>query len=1177
MPKVPIADKLVILQNVCNGLLVRSFHLMNTSRPELFSDNALKGVIAKLEKKPGNTKIRKISGFNKFEAQAQEILELVEEQYDTIYSVACFREECTPIFKSIAEQPFHMPFDVIPELCIRFMELITNLIKLHYIISLCDNVDLSVGVYNAAYTVAKGAPPTGLDIAVNFAQSSRHPFRMTQQMCEPASALARSLIDSIVPLIERHSSAESLRQLLLFNLMDRSGYNYEPLTRKQEMSCIFMQNAALIKHFGAFGLVAFPRLLNSENSLILLRYSLCDGPLHHFYRDISLNMFGFYMSCLDSFKSKEIKEYGVKVNPIKKVIRESEVHAHNNSAIEHFEMRVFLLKNLMCCRGVFQSSPGMVGPALMVAHTLLEMARSESLWMLIHKDWDIKQNRGIKFAEYCDHDNLPMLIHLTVVVTNTMKDYLPLSVDYYEKMVIEVDEPALQAALDSLPPKGKTEQEAWTLMGVISRALSSVDLTNKAAKPSIDGIRMDCFRVFGMLAWKPGSRNLVQPTQLREITCLVSRLVSHTRGIDYDGLELRKVSSLKKLFWYQHIIDEWKFFDMCLTQEDHQVGPAGCLSLMHVYAAGVDSCHRRWANEQPHIGAAARSGVSRKLEQIATEVAKHVLKMFQVEMVFAMDMEPISVMNYTSMIDNPEGGEQTGQQNLPGDESIYNSRFKASQMKQYQTSKFFLSRLSTALHNAPDIDVFDSRLNPSAFIRDRLAKYFRKIIVEMTAPKNGFLERPSVYMRRLECAMTAFMHVNRTLNIQLQTSLNTVLYEEFHCSFSGGASELPDLTAEPVEGSVGHKFVTWYATLVSKNLSEYRIVFSSVRHAFVTNGIPKGNPMRKFMAEDYLEIGEFKAFCTFAGPGGAKAMSQSFVGAIRNKVILLKQMMRDHQDFFGGLEPSCTMIEEVWWGSLKPNLSVINEFTNLMISIGILLSAREVLFEAVNIVIPKEAQLTYNLINGVQEIAGEKNPDPRCTSIHQLAFDCGASRRTIDESLRFALNDLCQYEADQFLWSWLPSASGICFVGPCWKSAYYLQNHEALTNNGHLLGLTLNVLIEAFFLKNLVGTDSMTIPGQSKQFLTSAAMTGHHMNSLSPEMQHVFQGFQRPSLAAVLDHFVSTSKYIGYATLENYIPYTVLRCWFTLAIADQAQEELNNAKSKDSKSDEIYELMTNVV
>eukprot|EP01083_Nonionella_stella_P290903 989905_1 len=32
----------------------------------------------------------------------------------------------------------------------------------------------------------------------------------------------------------------------------------------------------------------------------------------------------------------------------------------------------------------------------------------------------------------------------------------------------------------------------------------------------------------------------------------------------------------------------------------------------------------------------------------------------------------------------------------------------------------------------------------------------------MTAPKNGFLERPSVYMRRLECAMTAFMHVNRT-------------------------------------------------------------------------------------------------------------------------------------------------------------------------------------------------------------------------------------------------------------------------------------------------------------------------------------------------------------------------------------------------------------------------------
>eukprot|EP01083_Nonionella_stella_P149908 476753_1 len=79
----------------------------------------------------------------------------------------------------------------------------------------------------------------------------------------------------------------------------------------------------------------------------------------------------------------------------------------------------------------------------------------------------------------------------------------------------------------------------------------------------------------------------------------------------------------------------------------------------------------------------------------------------------------------------------------------------------YQTSKLFFLHLSNALHNAPDIYVFGTWLNPSAFIRDRLAKFSRKIVVEMTDPKNGFPERPTVFMRRVQYAMAAFMHIFR--------------------------------------------------------------------------------------------------------------------------------------------------------------------------------------------------------------------------------------------------------------------------------------------------------------------------------------------------------------------------------------------------------------------------------
>ena len=869
---------------------------------------------------------------------------------------------------------------------------------------------------------------------------------MQEEFKSLSASLGKTLVN-LMPLYTKLKQVQQLRKEGALNITIVPADITKPITDKFHFQMSF---SSQLYNWIVFGFLMCPETLAIPGALELLSVALKDAYVTQIVKDVSIPLHPEYATLFKTWKSSN---KNLKLSNQKKIIPEAAQECGSKGGSKHRDRRIYLRQELTSLVHLLKDNPQLIAPKFQMILCGLSLAKEEVFWYFRHQTPPPKPVAK-KFVEDDFKDNrISELIFLIDELIGLIKKYKSIVQEYYVEYLKGADYLKLSELLDN---------NFMTLVGngpsVICKSILD-EIYNANINSNFKILRLNWFRTECALS---SIQSTVPVSRIKEAMDRFNLIIHHTRFVDEIDDLLDKYANLKQLYYYKDLF--YDIFDRAIKDGPNQ--PLHALSFIKLVADFPTNITQYNTDDRDIIGNDSVQLADKLVNDITARIAALINEIAKQNIIFDNQVADVNAA-YPLLLKKKDYRPPKDFQNpeIPGTESEYKRRGQFDRLRLYQRNAY---QLCAILNDIESIIVFDTKLTPREYLRDRfnetIRKFFRNAVAtEVRDDKHveKVLQRPSVFEKQLYIYLSVIKMAENFVDVDLGELVRELLLNEIWIPAVGKVGTFDWVVTDDIEfkydGVNGTKaigtIVNWYSDFVTKKLSIPGVCFSANRKGFVSRS------GMQFRAELYADLDELKALIRLIGPYGARLIDREILKFILSNVTTIKEFVAHNKQALDEL--AAGYHNENACNDAMKKLRDCDTFVSKSVIIGNALYFREILHSAVRGVVEDKTPYIYDAINAMfKQYKANTYVQPEYLPADALANDAGLSLGTADQALKKILGRaFTQTEAP--LVNALPYLYAASFTSTIWRDAQYKPLIEAHSNNANAISKCINSLIVA--------------------------------------------------------------------------------------------------------------------
>jgi len=1148
---------MLLLNNVCEGLLARTHYLIRFQRPPTLNEEVEK-VCSKLKKKwPEFGDVEKTSGFNVFKDRTVEILASLEDFYMHIVNVGKFKVESYQLLHEISTRILEFQFELNSEIMIEFFKLFVGFSQLSLLCEYMPEVEEYTILYACAYEVSKSMSQPEWGLVQEVVKNLPNVLKELRDLCEPLGFHIGQSLRNVTDIYMRLNTVETLQSSNIFNL------TLNPSTLGHAEAEPFYRNMLMakdVKLWILFGYLICPAELQAETARDVLAKALNDGFLTPVYREFSYRILDQYSKLFEDYKQKKFK-----LSKFKDIVKNAINYTTAESAIEHAAVRNYLRAEGRDLLALLKEFPAILGPKIEVVLCAMQMIKEEILWYLRHRDEEPTKGKAKPRPELWVDGSISELFYLleelNVSVRQNHREYTSLyALEFVKSKIGDVRKLYNEVS------------QAAMLNPLVKQMMESILQDLQSANVSSSFRRMrENWLYTSMIFSETQSGNSSRPT--KALMQLMSSLVWSSKNIDDIEGQIKNYGSLHNLWYFLNPVND-------IFQQSLRTPRPHWISILKVLDYSRYNIHPFCPEEQIDILHRA----PRVAEEFLSIACDHFQSLFGDLVKYEKWLlAPILPMEAAMRFKGQAEGQKL---EFPGWESELSSRHSIPEVRQLRRIRFNLSGLCDAARSNPVVGICDYRYCPFEFFRNTVLKAFRQELKScFRRQANQHIERPFVFLSIVRCVFSAFENVASHINIEFHEIAKYVLLSECCDPSVGSVGQVlepsangPDIDENSQNPLLINSMALFYIRFLEATLSDSGILYSDIAEGFVNHKsdgrIPPGSSDVFFQSILFMHKPELEIVCQLIGPYGVRYLERQLLSTISKHVVEIKRILEQNRLVLPQISSRLTQTN-IWYEGFR-KLQGIDLLMHHSMRISIILKFRAMLFSAFATKVEQQMPYLTAVIQKVMQRLGDNVVD--VPSFCALARDIAASDLSTDMNFLGLLKQFKLNRSDEELWNLLPEQFGYCFVSSIWERTDFVVALAAHDNNGHCVANTIITLIAGF---NYIRLESDRITIQEarrrtvqhlKKFLRYASYSLLHMHAQKLNVQpDPWANYGLPAMQMFLSQFVEQAKeYVEMGDLEDTFPFTILRATniqLTEAQTEQGRRMMTNVEEEEKKDE----------
>eukprot|EP00094_Tigriopus_californicus_P005705 TCALIF_05499-PA protein Name:"Similar to Hem Membrane-associated protein Hem (Drosophila melanogaster)" AED:0.06 eAED:0.06 QI:71/0.83/0.85/1/0.83/0.85/7/245/1120 len=1084
-----LAEKLSILQNRCVGMLTRIYNIKKAcadqqSKPAFLSDKSLQSAIRTIDKNFPSVDLKALQPA--LQPLRNEILKNLSLYYYTFVDLLDFRDHVSELLTTIDVCHLTLDLTVNFDLTKLYLNVVTLYVRLMILLSTVDDRKAVLGLFNAAHELIHGhADPSFPRLGQLIREYSVPLRKLSEEFVPHARTLTGALtsLSSIYP--RRNLSAEQWRSAQMLSLVSNPQHLLNP-AHTDTIPCEYL-SLETMESWIVFGLaVIHPLLTQSSPTQQLWTLTLSSSWVMVLFRDEVIQVHEYIQQFFEG-----IKGYSKLIS----IVKECYNAAMQNAATSHRERRAFLRSALRELSLLCSDQPGLLGPKALFIFMGLCFSRDEVIWLIQHHEHPPPKLKTVPedLVDRC----LPELLFYMEEIRSLVRKYGQVIQRYYIQYLAGYDAVALKQSMQGLT---HMKDDDNVLLSSICQTISDVSVDQVEDPDHIfdfRGLRLDWMRLQSYVAHGKNSANFLET--FKTTAALVNTISFHTKMVDSLEDLLTDTSDLSLYCFYSKLFEQ--DFQMCLEfPAQNRFIIAFPLICGHFSNISNEFC----PEERIHIRERSLSVINMFLDEMAKE-AKNIITTVCDEQCKLSDLllPKHCAAHITEVVNKKKSNLKTRKHvqplgHRPGSESYRKTREDLTTMDKLHMA---MTELCYSINYTPSISVWEYTFAPREYLNAHLESRFTKALAGMVlfSPNTSEIAKPSELVNSVRTYMNVLQCVENCVHLDITRIFNNVLLQQ---------TQQTDSSGEP---TIASAYTQWYSDILLRRVSAGHICASSSLKAFVSVTAEGAIP---FNAEEFSDPNELRSLTELIGPYGIRLLNENLMWHIGSQVQELKKIVRQNEEVLVQLRTNFDKPEIM--KELAKKLSNIDSVLQRMTIIGVILSFRELLYEALNAQLEERIPFLFSTIEDVH-----KHTVPeQSLIINEMASAAGFVSQ-IDPLLLQTVQALPKIDFEN---DYVESCLLMVFVAP------HLDSHE---NNIHCLALAVNQIFGVLF--TICGHDD--IEDRLKEFL---ALASSSLLRLAQEGNKE-EARNRESVYILLDLIVQKSPWLSMDLLESCFPYNLLR------------------------------------
>lgn len=864
-------------------------------------------------------------------------------------------------------------------------------------------------------------------------------------------------------------------------------------------------------------------------------------------------------------KQKEADlEYSV-AKQVEKMISEVHEHAILSSDAIHRERRILLKQEIGRMVLFFTDQPSLLAPNIQMVFSALALAQCEVIWYFQHVGISTSKSKAARTVPVDIDSNDPTIgflldgmDHLCCLVRKYIAAIRGYALSYLSACAGRI------RFLLGTPGMVALDLDA-SLKGLFQKIVQHLENIPKPQGENISAITCDLseFRKdwLSILMIVTSARSSINIRHLEKATVSTGKegLLSEgnaaynwSRCVDELESQLSQHGSLKKLYFYhQHLTAVFRN-----TMFGPEGRPQHCCSWLGVASSFPECASSIVPEEVTKIGRDAVLYVESLIESIMGGL-EGLINILDSDGGFgALDIQLLPEqaaihMNYASRVSIPLAKSPKGVSGfpLPGHES---SPENNSSIKMLEAAMQRLTNLCSVLNDMEPICVLNHVFVLREYMRECIIGNFRRRLFAVLKTDND-LQRPSVLESLLRRHIGIIHLAEQHISMDLTQGIREVLLME---AFSGPVSSL-HLFDKPVDqqntGSASETVCSWYIDNIVKDISGAGILYAPLHQCFKST-----KPVGGYFAESLTGPKELKAFVRIFGGYGVDRldrMMKEHTAALLNCIDTSLRSNREVLEAVAGSMHSGDKIEREANAKQVLDLETVVGFC---MEAGQALAFDRLLAEASGAVLEDGGPLIYSLLAGLTKHLPDEIPEKKeVRRMRKVANSVEVGYDHDSEWVRSILEEVGG--ATDASWSLLPYLFATFMTSKIWNTTAFSVETGGFNNNIHCLARCINAVI--------AGSEFVRLEREHQlkhSFSNDLVNETHEADvgsrfSAEASIKSAMQLFVKFSAGIVLDswseinrsHLVAKlifldqlceiSPYLPRSSLEQHVPYTILR------------------------------------
>lgn len=1119
-----IAEKLTILNDRANGMLIRIYNIKKTlqnaeKKPAFFADKNMEQVTRNILRRFPNID-QKSNAYSYVNQIKSDVVKSLSLYYNTFVDILDLKDHITQLLTTMDACQISLDISLNYDLTKNYLDLIVTYVCIMVVVSKVEDRKTVLGVFHLGYEYQHGSGEPAFPRLGQMIIDYDPPMKKLAEEFVPHSRiLLPALLSLHVIYPRRNLPADQMRSVQILSLLSEPS-KLMSVPNTEIIQCEYLSQDTM-ERWIIFGLMLCYQRLSEPQVWDLWKIALQSGYIVQLCRDEVLHIHSYIAAFFDSLKGQHIQHKRVTE------VKDFQQHALQTSPGLHRERRKFLRTALKELSLIYTDQPGLLGPKVLYVFQGLSMARDEIFWLLRHFDNPPSKRHNIKLSQedFVDRQ-IPELLFYMEELKALVRKYNQVIQRYYVQYLSGYDAVLLNQLIQNWSTCPEDES---VILSSLYSTISGLTVKQVEENDLFDfrGVRLDWFR---LQAYTSVSKSAVKLQDQRDMAKHLNMVVFHTKMVDYLDEMLIETADLSIYCFYTTLFEHQ--FKLCMEfPAQHRYSIVFPMICGHFMNATHDLC----PEERHSIGTSSVQYAHWFLKDISEEVNQVITHICEEQCQLSYKLLPkhsaVTIgQSYHRRKAKDKKNKAIQEPEKPGMESIRKNRENFTRMDKLHMA---LTELCFALNYCNVIQVRDHGFVPREFFLQLLETRFNKALVGMMMynPETNEIAKPSELLSGVRAMMNVLQSIENYVSIDIARVFNNVLPQQTQQSdgFSG-------------EKTIAFNYTVWYLEVlmwkVTCNASQ--IVYSPNQKAFVSLTTEGQVP---FIAEEYADLTELKALAELIGPYGMKYMSERLMIHVANQVDELKKLVIANKDTLQLLRTSFDKpdtMRELFRRLQKPRMSAhVDNVLMRMTIVGVLLSFHALCQEALQDVLDERIPFLMGSIRDLQQHVPATKDNMPAHVKQQIVNDMAAASGLycpVDPTLCAALRAQKNEFTDD---AYTIACLLMVFVAVSLpklarsESSYFRTSIEGHLNNSHCLAKAINALAGAMF--TIYGPGDLE--ERLKEFL---ALASSSMLRLGQETDKEAIK-NRDSVYLLLDQIVQESPFLTMDLLESCFPYALLR------------------------------------